>query len=279
MVPNSSQSSLGLEYFCNEGDELWSMPDVELVELGRREIAKIGLARYEEVCGGAVFRVEKAYPVYDASYHEHLSRVRTFVDGLENCQTIGRNGLHRYDNQDHAMYTGMLAARNLACGEQNDVWTVNTEQEYHEEVRRPAEQPDAAQAAAVVGEALSNVFRRLDAVALGQASGIIGGLLLCLATLFLVIKGGPVVGPNLSLLSQVFPYYDVTPAGILLGLAYGALTGFGIGWIYAWLRNITVMLTLAAMDRRVRLEMLWKGLESACTGPAMRAGRNHHDEG
>ncbi len=258
MVPNSSQSSLGLEYFCNEGDELWNMPDEELVELGKREIAEMGLARREEVCAGTVFRVEKAYPVYDATYRECLAQVRTFVDELENCQIIGRNGLHRYDNQDHAGYTGMLAARNLACGERNDVWNVNTEQEYHEEVRSPTEQPDATR---TVEEALSSVFRRLDPVALGQASGIMGGLLLFLATLFLVIKDGPMVGANLSLLSQVFPYYDVTAAGSLLGLIYGALTGFGVGWVYACLRNITVMLTLAAMDRRVRLEMLWKGLD------------------
>ncbi len=110
-------------------------------------------------------------------------------------------------------------------------------------------------------EALSHVFSRLDPVALGQAAGILGGLLLGLATLFLVLKGGPVVGPNLSLLSQVFPYYDVTAPGSVLGLAYGALAGFCLGWAYACLRNVTAMLTLAAMDRRVRLEMLWKGLD------------------
>ena len=88
----------------------------------------------------------KAYPVYDSDYREHLEVVREYVDGLENLQTIGRNGLHRYNNQDHAMLTGMLAVRNLMLGERNDLWSVNTEQEYHEEVRAPAEADRAAEA-------------------------------------------------------------------------------------------------------------------------------------
>jgi len=136
MVPDPARTSLGLEYFCSEGDELWRMPDSELVDLGKREIERIGLARADDVEDGCVARVAKAYPVYDATYREHLDVVRGFVDGLANLQTIGRNGLHRYDNQDHAMLTGMLAVRNLTRGERNDLWSVNTEPEYHEEIRQ-----------------------------------------------------------------------------------------------------------------------------------------------
>lgn len=132
MVPDPEKSSLGLEYFCRVGDELWNSPDEELVELGKREVERIGLASSCEIRDGCVYRVPKAYPVYDADYPENLAVVRRFVDGLENLQTIGRNGLHRYNNQDHAMLTGMLAVRNLILGERHDVWDVNTDQAYLE---------------------------------------------------------------------------------------------------------------------------------------------------
>jgi protoporphyrinogen oxidase len=134
MVADPSTSGLGLEYFCNEGDALWNRADADLVEMAKRELATIGLAREDEVVDGCVFRMAKAYPVYDSTYAKHLHVVRTYLATFENLQTIGRSGLHRYDNQDHAMVTGMLAARNVAFGEKNDVWSVNTEQEYHEEI-------------------------------------------------------------------------------------------------------------------------------------------------
>jgi protoporphyrinogen oxidase len=135
MVPNRNQSSLGLEYFCNQGDQLWTMADEALIEMGKREVDRLGLANYDHIEDGCVFRVEKAYPIYDSDYREHLDVLRAYVAELENLQTIGRNGLHRYNNQDHAMLTGMLAVRNLLHGEHHDLWAVNAEQEYHEEVR------------------------------------------------------------------------------------------------------------------------------------------------
>ena len=138
MVPDREKTSLGLEYFCTEGDELWTMADADLITLASREIAHIGLAAEADVEDGCVVRVPKAYPVYDSTYAEHLATVRGFVDGLTNLQTIGRNGLHRYDNQDHAMVTGMLAVRNLLNGEQHDLWSINTDQEYHETIQEPA---------------------------------------------------------------------------------------------------------------------------------------------
>ena len=134
MVPDENKTSLGLEYFCTEGDELWSMPDSELIQHAKREAAQIGLLRPEDVSDGCVFRVPKSYPVYDASYRGHLATLRQFIDRLEYVQTIGRNGLHRYNNQDHAMLTGMLAVRNVLFGARHDLWQVNVEQEYHEEI-------------------------------------------------------------------------------------------------------------------------------------------------
>lgn len=133
MVPDPARTGLGLEYFCNEGDELWNTPDADLIEVGKVEADRIGLARYEDVEDGCVFRIPKTYPVYDHDYSKNLAIIREFLDGQENFQTIGRNGLHRYNNMDHSMLTGMLAVRNMIFGEKNDLWSVNAEPEYHEE--------------------------------------------------------------------------------------------------------------------------------------------------
>ena len=135
MVPDQNMSSLGLEYFCQKNDALWSRSDSELVELGKQEVERIGIARAADIEDGCVFRVPKAYPVYDDTYRGALDTVRTFLASMENLQTIGRNGLHRYNNQDHSMLTAMLAVRNLMDGEKHDLWGVNADAEYHEEVR------------------------------------------------------------------------------------------------------------------------------------------------
>jgi protoporphyrinogen oxidase len=262
MVPDPAKTSLGLEYFCTEGDGLWTMADAELIELGKREVDRLGLANYADVEDGCVVRVPKSYPVYDSDYREHLEIIRKFVDGLENVQTIGRNGLHRYNNQDHAMLTGMLAVRNLVSGEQNDLWSVNADQEYHEEIRGQAE-PLADDIAAVLQDAIAGAFPKLDRIALGLSLGVATGALLWLATLILVLKGGDVVGPNLGLLSQYFPGYSVTVSGSLLGLVYGFVVAFIGGWLFAFLRNSVVFLYLSAAQRRTDrqlLRRLWSDL-------------------
>ncbi len=135
MVPDPNTTCLGLEYFCFEGDGLWTMADRELIELGKRELETLGLASAADVTDGTVVRMPKAYPVYDAAYVEHLAVVRQFLDPLDNLQVVGRNGMHRYNNQDHSMYTAMLAVQNILGG-QYDLWRVNADQEYHEEVTR-----------------------------------------------------------------------------------------------------------------------------------------------
>jgi protoporphyrinogen oxidase len=134
MRPDTTKSSLALEYFCNKGDELWRTADAELIALASREIEDIGLATADKVIDGCVYRVANAYPVYDTTYTASLSVVRNFCDGLENLRTIGRNGLHRYNNMDHSMLTAMYATRMLLFGEHHDIWRINAEQEYHEEV-------------------------------------------------------------------------------------------------------------------------------------------------
>jgi protoporphyrinogen oxidase len=259
MVPDPSKTSLGLEYFCTEGDSLWSQPDENLIELGKREVERIGLAKYSDIEDGCVFRVPKSYPIYDSDYREHLAVVREFVESVGNLQTIGRNGLHRYNNQDHAMLTGILAVRNLVLGERNDLWSVNTDQEYHEELR--VEPESAGDIAEVVREALAGVFPKLDGVALGVSMGILCGLMLSLATLALILKGGDVVGPRLQLLSEYFPGYSVTTGGSLLGLGYGFVTGLIGGWGFAFLRNGFLFLYMAAKYRSAERLILRKLLD------------------
>jgi len=140
MVPDPKFTCLGLEYFVNEGDDIWSMPDADLIELGKREVGAVGLVDPAKVVDGCVVRMKKAYPVYDDVYSEHVATIRRFLEKeVPNLQLIGRNGMHKYNNQDHAMMTGLLAARNIMGGH-FDVWQVNSDAEYHEagEVRDSA---------------------------------------------------------------------------------------------------------------------------------------------
>lgn len=142
MVPDDSTTCLGLEYFCFEGDELWTKSDAELIALAKSELALLGLVVESDVADGSVVRMPKAYPVYDATYLEALSIVREFLTSLTNLQLVGRNGMHKYNNQDHSMLTAMLAVENIH-GAQHDLWQVNADDEYHEE----AATSDAGQAA------------------------------------------------------------------------------------------------------------------------------------
>ena len=260
MVPDLRKTSLGLEYFCTEGDELWNMQDPDLIEIGKREVQRIGLANYSDIETGCVFRVPKSYPVYDSDYRDSLATLKEFVSSFENFQTVGRNGLHRYNNQDHAMLTGMLAVRNLAFGEHNDLWSVNADQEYHEEIRAETEFVTPGIGEALEG-ALAQVFMKLDRVAFGLSLGTLAGLVLFLATLILVLKGGDVVGPRLQLLGYYFPGYSVSSEGSLVGLFYGFIAGFSSGWVFAFLRNAALFLYAAVVHRRAELYVLRKLLE------------------
>ncbi|HSL43680.1 MAG TPA: NAD(P)/FAD-dependent oxidoreductase [Anaerolineales bacterium] len=252
MVPDPSKTSLGLEYFCTEGDDLWNMRDEDLMELGKHELERIGLAKAGDVVDGCVFRVPKAYPVYDAEYADYLKVVREFVEGLENFQTIGRNGLHRYNNQDHSMITGSLAVRNLLFGEKNDLWSVNADAEYHEEVREDEQRrPEET-----LKEKITHIFPRLDPVALGFALGTTCGALIFAATLFLLLKDGGTVGPHLQLLSNFVPGFSVTLRGALVGLSGLFVLGFIFGSVLAYLRNLTVYISARIIHRDIELYLL-----------------------
>jgi protoporphyrinogen oxidase len=139
MVPDQGKSCVGMEYFCFQGDELWSQPDEQLVALATDEFDKLGLGERERVVGGYVVRVPKAYPIYDEEYAGRLAAIRGWLEGIGNLQQVGRNGLHRYNNSDHSMLTAMRAVENLD-GANHDLWSVNADSWYHE-TEVPEEQP------------------------------------------------------------------------------------------------------------------------------------------
>ena len=133
MVPDPRFTMLGLEYFCFEGDALWSASDEQLIAKAQNELATLGLAKQSDAIDGVVVRQSKAYPMYDHDYRTNVARVRSFLDRTaSNLQVAGRNGMHKYDNQDHAMLTGLMAARNV-MGSSFDLWRVNSDAEYLED--------------------------------------------------------------------------------------------------------------------------------------------------
>ncbi len=128
------QTCLGLEYFVTEGDELWNSPDEDLIALGKRELAQLGLVDPHHVTAGYVVRMPKAYPMYDPTYKKNIETIRAWMEKhTPNVHPVGRNGMHKYNNQDHSMFTAMLTVDNILNGTSHDIWAVNVEEEYHEE--------------------------------------------------------------------------------------------------------------------------------------------------
>jgi protoporphyrinogen oxidase len=126
---------LGLEYTVHEGDESWNASDDDLVALGTRELEAIGLMTASDVEAGYVVRMPKAYPVYDDVYQANVDVLRSWLaEHAPNVHPVGRNGMHKYNNQDHSMYTAMLTVENIVAGTAHDIWAVNVEEEYHEEL-------------------------------------------------------------------------------------------------------------------------------------------------
>jgi protoporphyrinogen oxidase len=125
---------IGLEYFCNEGDELWRMDDDSFIKMAIDELVKIDIIEPDAVLDATRVKIKKAYPAYFGSYYS-LDKVRKFLDTIENLYCLGRNGQHRYNNMDHSMMTAMVAVDNITTGnsDKSAIWSVNTENEYHEQ--------------------------------------------------------------------------------------------------------------------------------------------------
>lgn len=246
MVPDSRKTSIGMEYFCNEGDDFWQKPDDELVNVASRELELLGLAESRDVIEGLVVRQPNAYPVYDQEYKKHLATMKDFIGEFDNLQTIGRSGMHRYNNMDHSMLTGVLAAENFA-GADHNLWEINEEEEYLEE------RQEEKGAELFREEVLARTFARMDKLAFAIAVGTVSGLVFFLATLWLVIKGGNVVGPHLRLLGQYFAGYSVTVRGSLIAFGYSSFWGFLFGWLFAYIRNLFLALYIYRVKKRAEL--------------------------
>lgn len=266
MVPDQARTSLGLEYFLWDKDEEWQWPEDRLVELGIQECSQIGLIERDEVEDGTVVRMKKAYPVYDQLYQESLVKIRRYLETFDNLQTVGRNGLHRYNNQDHSMLTAVYAARNIA-GAQHDVWAVNTEQEYHEEARTDSPKGQTISERGgdrltpkilTTDELIQEAFARMSPVALGISVGTVSGLGLFLATVVLLLKGGNVVGPTLALLDNYLIGFSVTWPGAFIGLVETSAGGFMVGFLFASLRNLGMDAYAWVLERRAQRDLLEK---------------------
>ncbi len=133
MVDDPNKVWIGLEYFCYETDPIWSYPDEKMIQLAKDELERMGMAQGSDVVDATVIRVPKTYPAYFGAYKD-FDKIRTFVDQIENLFLIGRNGMHKYNNQDHSMLTAMIAVDNISSGitDKSNLWEVNTEMEYHE---------------------------------------------------------------------------------------------------------------------------------------------------
>ncbi|MCH9651943.1 MAG: NAD(P)/FAD-dependent oxidoreductase [Deltaproteobacteria bacterium] len=267
MVSDPELSFIGLEYFANQGDDLWAMADDKLLELGAVEAKKIGLFEPNEVLSGTVVRSPKAYPVYDGEYETHLQVLRDWLDGFDNLYTVGRNGQHRYNNQDHSMLAGLFAARNVA-GANLDLWSINEELTFHEEVRsdEAEAQPSEGEAAKSRGvqdrltpsrvesraeDLLRAAFATYDEVALGGAVGITASLALAAVTVILLLGANESFVPMLSLLGNYFFGYQVSWPGLAIGMIEVGGLGFGLGWIGAKCINLLISVSQRNLERKL----------------------------
>lgn len=254
MVPDSQKTSVGMEYFCTEGDGIWTMPDNELVDLASRELSELGLSEIDGVIDSFIVRQPGAYPIYDPHYQDHLEVIKRYLANIDNLQTIGRNGMHRYNNMDQSMLVGMLAAQNV-LGANHDLWEVNEEKEYLEEKKIKAKPFDSE-------NGFIRAFSRMDKLAMATAVGSVSGLLFFLSTIWLVLNGGDVVGPNLELLSQYFIGYTVTVSGAFKSFGYVFIWGFLFGWLFAYLRNLLLAFFIYRLKKKTEILTLLDFLDN-----------------
>lgn len=291
MVPDAGRSSLGLEYFLWDKDDMWNWPDEKLIELGTKECIQIGLINPGDVLDGCVVRQPKAYPVYDQHYKQAVDTIRGYLDTIPNLQTVGRNGQHRYNNQDHSMMTGVLAARNMA-GENLDIWEVNVEKAYHEEVRkgeakasmlkpgdaRPADvkpaptgdrlvprpvKPGSREAILREVDALiTRSFSTYDPVALGVACGLIASIMLAVVSGVALAGGSERLQAAVGLLQHLVPGFGLSLPGLLLGMLSLFVMMFAAGAGVALLHRFAMMAHLWLLKRSVLRTLELEAAES-----------------
>jgi len=160
-----------MEYFCNACDTMWKTDNETLIKNAAKELEHLGLAKASDVVDGTVIRQPKAYPVYDGDYQDALAVIRDWLGTIENLQAVGRNGMHRYNNQDHSMLTAMLAVENI-YGANKDLWSVNVERSYHEEFEVAADKKDAIQIAELEDVHAAQMIASEDIEQIAQGAGL-----------------------------------------------------------------------------------------------------------
>jgi protoporphyrinogen oxidase len=248
MIPDSEKTSLGMEYFCTEGDAIWKTPDDELIDMAAVELSQLNLAGNAEVIDGFVVRQPKAYPMYDEHYRQNLQILKDYLGNIKNLQTIGRNGMHRYNNMDHSMLTGLLSAENI-LGAEHNIWEIGGEKEYLEE------QKSIRIRKLTIEKVLSRSFSRIDTLAFASALGSVSGIVVFLATIWLVVKGGEIV-EYMDLLNQYFFGYTVSFHGAFISFGYCFLWGFLFGWLFAYLRNLVLAFIIYKVKKKTKLMLL-----------------------
>jgi len=244
MVPELEKTSVGMEYFCNEGDEIWSMSDSDLKDMATQELSRLDLASADDVIDSYVVRQPMAYPIYDQEYEKNLGVIKDFLGPIENLQTIGRNGLHRYNNMDHSMLTGMLAAENICSTQINvNLWEVNEDPKYLEEDDQGV----------VYEKVISRTFARMDKLAFASSVGCVFCLFIFYVTLWPFILSADIIGPKLPLIAQYFIGYSVSVKGAFIACAHSFVWGFVFGWLFAYLRNLLLGLFIFWVKKKTEL--------------------------
>jgi len=246
MAPDSQRTNIGMEYFCNEGDDIWTMSDAQLIDMACQELAALGLSEVDNFIDGFVVRQPKAYPVYDSEYSAHLKVIKEFLGTISNLQTIGRNGMFRYNNMDHSMATGIQAAQNIA-GAHHNLWQINEEEAYLEEDKKSRDEQ------VFLEKVVGSKFARMDKFGFAIALGAVAGLLSFMATVWLIIQDGAVVGSTPQLLSQYFIGYTVSMKGAFIAFGYSFFWCFMFGWLFAYLRNFLLAIHLYRVRRKSEL--------------------------
>lgn len=226
------------------------MSDAGLAEIASRELTDLGLADPRDIEDSCVLRQPKAYPVYDHEYKKYLGVIREYLESFENLQTTGRNGMHRYNNLDHSMLTGLMAARNIA-GSDHDLWTVNEEEKYLEE-KKDEEKLERLLAENTVIRA----FSRMDKLGFATAVGTVSGTLIFLATLWLAVRGGIPGIPDLEFLAEYIAGYEISMKGAFIAFFHTFIPGFLFGWLFAYLRNLFLAIYLFQLKKRAELMSL-----------------------
>ena len=269
MVADPATSFIGLEFFVTRGDSLWEMADAALIDLGAAEAESSGSSRRTRFAAASSCACQRRIPSMTAEYTQHLQTMREWLDRFDNVFTVGRNGQHRYNNQDHSMLTGLYAARNVGGDRRVNVWAVNEDDNFHEEVRRDGDRltPTAAHGGHDgpdgLAALLANAFQRYDEVAFGGAISITAMALLGLSTALLLLEQTEGFVPMLSLLGNYLFGYEVSWPGLLVGVVEVGVCGFGVGWTLAKLINLVTAIALRNLERRLAILTTLETVEGA----------------